>query len=156
MPGVCVVPGLFAADASTEQMKDAVNVITTNNDVLQSSKAVHSVLSQLASGVDLQKALAVAAGDVKGELGELMQEALSKDAYEPLQVAQQYGLACYVRHSMPLSWHLLNHATDFTATITDNIRCGGDCCGRSMAVGSIAGLAFGVPDELRQRAIGIR
>ncbi len=155
MPGISVVPGLFAAGASIEQTQEAVNVITTNSDVLQSSAAVYSVLSQLASGVELQKALAVAAGSVEGELGALMREALAKELYEPLQTAQHFGLACYVKHAMPLSWYLLNHAADFTGAVTDNIRCGGDCCGRTMALGCIAGLAFGVPDELRQRTSGL-
>lgn len=155
MPGVCVVPGLFAAGASVEQTKEAVKVISTNDDVQQSAEAVYSVLSQLSSGVELKQALAVAADKVNGDLKASMQEALSKDVYEPQPTAQHFGLACYVRHSMPLSWYLLNHATDYTAVITDNIRCGGDCCGRSMALGSIAGLAFGIPDELQQRATGI-
>lgn len=155
MPGVCVVPGLFSYGVSVEQTQEAARVITTNDDVLQSTDAVHSVLSQLDSGVELQKALAVAADGVKGELGALMREAVSQDGYEPLQTAQHFGLACYVKHAMPLSWYLLKNATDFTSAITDNIRCGGDCCGRAMALGSIAGLAFGVPDELRSRAIGI-
>ena len=156
MPGLCVVSGLFAAGASMEQIREATSVITTNNDALQSSDAIHSVLSQLASGIELQQALAVAADGVKGELGELMREALKIDVYEPLQTAQHFGLACYVKHAMPLCWHLLNHATDYTTAVTDNIRCAGDSCGRTMALGSIAGLAFGVPDALRQRVIGIR
>ena len=149
------MPGLFAVDASIPETMDAVKVISTNEDVLQSSEAVHSVLSQLSTGVELKQALAKATELVKGELGDLMREALAKETYEPLQTAQQFGLACYVKHAMPLNWHLLNHATDFTNTVIDNIRCGGDCCGRSMALGSIAGLAFGVPTELQQQVVGI-
>ena len=152
MPGICVVPGLFAAEASIPQTIDAVKVITTNQDVQQSAEAVYSVLTQLHSGIELKAALATAADAVTGELGELMREALSIEAYEPLQTAQHFGMACYVKHSMPLNWHLLKHAADFESTVLDNIRCGGDCCGRSMALGCIAGLAFGVPESLRKKA----
>lgn len=148
MPGVCVVPGLFAAGESESVTLDAVNVISTNADVQQAALAVHRVLSQLLSGVELKAALASVAGTVEGELGELMREALSREAYEPLQTAEHFGLACYVKHAMPLNWYLLNHATDFETVVLDNIRCAGDNCGRSMALGSIAGLAFGVPDAL--------
>ena len=156
MPGVCVVPGLFSAGASESQLRDAVSVISTNDDVLQSASAVFSVLTQLQSGEELMQALTVAADAVTGELGQLMQKALTdNDDYRPLQAAQEFGLACYVKHSMPLSWYLLRHATDFTALVTDNIRCGGDCCGRSMALGAIAGLTLGVPDSLRQKVSGI-
>ena len=81
-----------------------------------------------------------------------MREALNIDAYEPLQTAQHFGMAYYVKHAMPLNWHLLNHASDFESTVLDNIRCGGDSCGRSMALGSIVGLAFGVPSSLKRKS----
>lgn len=152
MPGVCVVPGLFAADASVSQTLDAVKVISTHADVLQSAEAVYSVLSQLLAGTELKTALSTAADAVDGELGESMRSALKKDNYEPLEAAQEFGLACYVKHSLPLCWHLLNHATDYESTVLDNIRCGGDCCGRTMALGSIAGLAFGIPDAMQKKA----
>jgi len=152
MPAVCVVPGLFAADASVAVTEDAAKVISTHADVLNSVTAVHSVLSQLMSGESLPTALATAADSVAGELGEKMREALAMPTYEPLKTAQHFGLACYVRHAMPLNWHLLKHATDFSSAVLDNVRCGGDCCGRSMALGSIAGLAFGVPDDMRRKA----
>lgn len=151
MPGVCVVPGLFAAGLSESETLEAVRVITTNQDVINSAKAVYSVLTQLQSGIELKAALATAASAMEGEVGEHMREALSIDTYAPLETAQKFGLACYVRHSMPLNWHLLSHAADFESAVLDNIRCGGDCCGRSMALGSIAGLAFGVPDHLREK-----
>ncbi len=153
MPGLCVVPGLFAAGLTAAQAVEAASVISVNADVENSTKAVHSVLSQLMSGVALKSALSTAADAVEGELGELMRDALGKQAYEPLLAAQQFGMACYVKHSMPLCWHLLNHATDFKTAVLDNIRCGGDCCGRSMALGSIAGLAFGVPEDMRQQSL---
>ncbi len=153
MPGLCVVPGLFAADIAETQTVEAAKVISINTDVESSARAVHSVLSQLIAGVDIKTALATAASAVEGELGELMRDALGRQTYEPLLAAQQFGMACYVKHSMPLCWHLLNHATDFKSAVLDNIRCGGDCCGRSMALGSIAGLVFGVPDDMRQQCL---
>ncbi len=155
MPALCVVPGLFAASASESTTLDAAGVISTNADVAQTTKAVYSVLSQLTSGVDLKSALATAAKDVSGEVGTQMREALTIDSYQPLETAQHFGLACYVRHAIPLTWYLLNHASNFESIVLDNIRCGGDCCGRSMALGSIAGLAFGVPAEMRSKVSGV-
>lgn len=153
MPSICVVPGLFAASAPESQIVDAVRVISIDSNVVNSAKAVYSVLSQLQSGEVLKTALANAANKVEGELGKRMRSALELETYEPLDTAQQTGLACYVEHAMPLSWYLLNHATDFENVVLDNIRCGGDTCGRTMALGSIAGLAFGVPDDMRQKAL---
>ncbi len=151
MPALCVVPGLFAAELSVSDIQKAVSVVSTNKGVLHAAEAVHSALSQLAAGADLKAALEMSAADVAGELGEKMLEAINKHAYEPLQAAQHFGPACYVDHALPLSWHLLYHATDFEAVVLDSVRCGGDCCGRAMALGSIAGMAFGVPDEMRQQ-----
>lgn len=155
MPGICAVPGLFAADTPASLTLDAVKVISTNSDVLQAAEALQSVLSQLLLGVELKTALTTAAEAVDGEVGESMRQALNMETYEPLHAAQTFGLACYIRHAMPLNWYLLNHATDFESTVLDNIRCGGDCCGRSMALGSIAGLAFGVPDGLKQKTLAL-
>ena len=155
MPGLCVVPGLFSNAASDSLTLDAVSVISTNSDVVQSAQALHSVLTQLMSGIELKTALAGAAESVDGEVGDLMREALTMTTYDPLEAAQKFGLACYVRHAMPLNWYLLNHADGFEFTVLDNIRCGGDTCGRSMALGSIAGLAFGVPEELRLQTAGL-
>ncbi len=151
LPAICVVPGLFAADTSATQLEDAVKVISINPDVLHSAKAVHSVLSQVVSGTELKSALAATADAFDGEIGENMRKALSMSSYEPLEAAQQFGLACYVRHALPLCWHLLNHASDFESTVLDNIRCGGDSCGRAMILGSITGMAFGVPDAMWQK-----
>lgn len=155
MPGLCVVPGLFSAGASDSLTLDAVQVISTNSDVIQSAQALHAVLTQLMSGIELKAALASAAKTVDGELGELMREALAMTTYEPLEAAQKFGLACYVKHAMPLNWYLLNHAASFESTVLDNIRCGGDNCGRSMALGSIAGLAFGVSEGWQQQTRNI-
>lgn len=155
MPGLCAVPGLFSAAASDALTLDAVRVISTNSDVIQSAQALHTVLTQLISGVELKAALTSAAESVDGELGELMRDALTMSTYEPLEAAQKFGLACYVKHAMPLNWYLLNHADNFESTVLDNIRCGGDNCGRSMALGSIAGVAFGVSEELLLQTTGI-
>lgn len=153
MPGISVVPGLFSGNAPESQLEEAVKVISIDPNVVNSAKAVYSVLSQLQSGEPLKTALANAANTVEGELGKRMSDALELEAYEPLDTASQMGLACYVEHAMPLSWYLLNHATDFVSTVRDNIRCGGDTCGRTMALGTIAGLAFGVPDEMQEKAL---
>ena len=53
-------------------------------------------------------------------------------------------------------WHLLKHGEDFESVVRDNIRCGGDHCGRALAAGAIAGYAFGVPDTLIARLQGGR
>ena len=151
MPALCVVPGLFAFDYSAQTIQSATQVISTNTDVVAAATAVQQCLDHLAQGRTLPEALRLSADAMDGDVGPLMKEALAIEQYEPLDTATRFGLACYVEHALPVVWHLLNHATDFESLVRDNIRCGGDNCGRSMALGAIAGLAFGVPDSMVNR-----
>lgn len=150
MPGLCPVGALFAQGLSQEVVLDAVQVISTNAAVRESASIVYQVLELIAGGTPLIDALEHSAqGD--SALAKLLQEALAIDNYEPLQAATRFGLACHVPQGMPVAWHLLKHASSFEAVIRDNVRCGGDSCGRAMIVGAIAGLAFGVPITLQQK-----
>lgn len=151
MPALCVVAGIFSANQSIETAKTAAQVISTNKDVVSAVAAVYQCLDEVAQGKALAEALSSSAGSMEGTVGQLMQDALAVDTYTPLDIANRFGLACYVEHSMPVVWYLLRHATDFESAVRDNIRCGGDSCGRSMALGTIAGLAFGVPEHLIAR-----
>ena len=156
MPAIAVVPGLFANGYAPDVINDAAQVISTNTDVVAGANAVHQCLQLVAEGQPLSEALSVSAGAMEGDVGQLMRDALDIESYEPLEVAKRFGLACYIHHSMPVVWYLLNHADDFESVVRDNIRCGGDNCGRSMALGAIAGLAFGVPDSLVAQMAGGR
>jgi len=49
---------------------------------------------------------------------------------------------------LPVVWHLLNHDQSFETLVRDNIACGGDSCGRALALGAIAGFCQGVPGIL--------
>ncbi len=151
MPGVCVVSGLFSNGQSVDSVKTAAQVITTNTDVINSAVAVYECLSYIEQGKTLQQALSLSANTMQGNVGELMLKALAVEEYKPEVTAKQFGLACYIHHAMPVIWYILNNATDFESAIRDNIRCGGDSCGRSMALGAIAGLVYGVPEHLIER-----
>lgn len=151
MPALCVVPGLFSFEQSAETVSSAVQVISTNSDVVAGASAIYHCLDLVAQGKPLSEALHTSADSMNGPVGKLMQDALAIEHYQPLETAQRFGLACYVEHALPVVWHLLNHAKDFESVVRDNILCGGDNCGRSMALGAIAGLAFGVPDSMIER-----
>lgn len=151
MPALCVVPGLFAFSHSAQTINNAAQVISVNKDVVAAAGAVYQCLELIAEGQPLTEALRLSAAAMEGEVARLMKDALAIEQYQPLETAQRFGLACYVEHSLPVIWHLLNHASDFESVVRDNIRCGGDNCGRSMALGAIAGLAFSVPDAMLAR-----
>lgn len=151
MPAFCPLAGLFAANQPAHMVKPAVEVISVNTDVLTGSDAVYRCMQLLADGATLPDALQNIADTTDGSLGKLLQDALNIESYQPLEAANQFGLACYVEYALPVSWHLLKHATDFESVVRDNIKCGGDTCGRAMVLGALAGLAFGVPETMISR-----
>ncbi len=151
MPAFCSLAGLFAAGIAADMVNPAVEVISVNADVVIGANAVYRCMQLLADGVTLPESLQSTADSTDGALGKLLQDALNIETYQPLEAANKFGLACYVEYALPVSWHLLKHATDFESTIRDNIRCGGDTCGRAMVLGALAGLAFGVPEAMISR-----
>lgn len=151
LPALCSVPALFAHEASNDDITNAVSVTSTNSVAINGAHVLNDCLNRLHSGESLREALRNAVASADSTLKTLMQEAISQPSYRPLEMAQQFGLACHMEQGLPLVWHLLRHAENFEDVVRDNIRCGGDSCGRSMALGSIAGLVYGVPDTLKNR-----
>lgn len=151
MPGLCPVPGVFAEGLPLETILEAVQVISTNKQVMESATIVSNCLESLADGMPLTQALTQSAQSGTGTIHGLINEAIERSEYSPLAVATHYSLACHVPQGMPIAWHLLYHADSFEMAVRDNIRCGGDSCGRSMIIGSIAGMAFDIPAHLRNQ-----
>ena len=148
LPALCSVPALFAHNQNKEALKKAVSVTTINEQALSGAIVLHDCLERLDAGENIEQALSSSAKLADSELTKLLNEALAMPDYDPLGVANQFGMPCHMKQGLPVVWHLLKHATDFATVVRDNIRCGGDSCGRSMAIGSVAGVLFGVPAEL--------
>ncbi len=148
MPAFCVFPALVSANQSLDVMLQSSSVISTNTGVLEGISIVHQCAELLAAGETLQKALYDSAHASNGDMGKLMQQSIEVEGYQPVDIGEVFGRACYVHHALPVIWHLLHHAESFEQVVRDNIRCGGDSCGRSMVLGAIAGLVFGLPDSM--------
>ncbi|MFK7993272.1 MAG: ADP-ribosylglycohydrolase family protein [Granulosicoccus sp.] len=148
MPGLCPVAAIFACGLPRDDTARAVGVISVHQDVLDSALLLHDCLGCIADGMPLKAALKQTATSGSSTIHKLVQEALSIQEYQPLEVAMQFGLACHVPQGMPIVWHILNHVEDFESAVRDNIRCGGDSCGRAMSLGAIAGLAFDIPADM--------
>lgn len=153
LPALAAVAPLFAFEDPVD-LEHAVRVTNDNDIAVSGARVVQSCLLSLSEGVDLQAALRQSCDVAGGELKDLLVNALAMENYQPLEVANQYGLACHMPQGLPLVWHLLHHASDYESAVTDNVLCGGDTCGRSLALGAIAGLNFGVPENLGGRYLG--
>jgi len=151
LPAIAAVPAMFAFEQSRDNLIRAVKVSSVNSVAIEGACAVFDCLQSLAEGASLQSALVDSAQVCTGELGELMIDALAHDSYEPLAAANRYGMPCHMPQGLPVVWHLLNHNQSFEAMIRDNVACGGDSCGRALALGAIAGFCQGVPGSLAAR-----
>ncbi len=157
MPPLAVVPALFVADADAEALAQAVSLFTQNPVGLNGASTVLACLRALADGASLGDALRSSAQTVAtGELQEKLIEALAfaDGSYDPLAAALHFGLPCHMVQGLPVVWHTLLHSSDYESVVRDNILSGGDCCGRAMALGAIAGFVYGVPQTMRQRVTG--
>ncbi len=150
-PALTAVPALFSAGASLEQVYAAVSVVSTNDTAHAAAAALFLCLHGLDQGKSVEVALNDAAIATPGELGRLLSDALSMESYQPLAAANQFGMPCHVTQGLPVAWHILKHSAQFEDAVLDNIRCGGDSCGRAMAIGAVAGFIYGVPATLRAR-----
>lgn len=154
LPALCAVPALFSYDQSAACIAPAVSVTSINVEALSGAAVLFNCLEQIIQGESLPRALEVAISEAEPDLAALLQQALELPSYDPLGAANHFGMPCHIKQGLPVAWHLLKYASDYTTVVRDNIRCGGDSCGRSMAVGSIAGLVFGVPEALSNRLNG--
>jgi len=143
LPALTTVPALFAAGEPESTIESAVRVTSTNPVALDAARTLYRCLDSLGQGNELETALAATADTAGPVLAPLMRAALERDGYAPLEVTQQYGLACHMPQGMPVVWHIARHARSFEQGVRDNILCGGDSCGRAIGLGAILGLRFG-------------
>lgn len=164
MPVFAVVPPLHAAGASHATLRDAVRVLTTNEEAMLGALALFDALGLFDAGAhggqvpDVEQRHAIlrqiadataAQGD--GVLGGLLADALDIDGYQPEAAAARFGLPCHVRQGLPIVFHLAMHLPDVETVLRDNVRIGGDSCGRAIALGALAGACLGVPAALCDR-----
>lgn len=151
MPAFCVLPAMAAVDADPEDILLAAKVISINEDVLAGIETVCSLIQYLKTGESLDNALHKAAHDRSDAIGQRLQKSLAIPDYQPVGIGDVFGRACYAHDALPVVWHLLQHASDYESVVRDNVRCGGDSCGRAMVLGSIAGMVFGIPAATKRR-----
>lgn len=148
LPALIPVPAFFTAGLSEAEVQAAVQVSADNPVAVEGAVAVFSCLKSLASGAEVPVALQAGAARTSGELASLLQQAMEMPDYNPLAAANQFGMPCHIPQGLPVVWHMLNRCSDYETLVRDNVLCGGDSCGRAMALGSIAASAYGVPHSL--------
>ncbi|MGG7054600.1 ADP-ribosylglycohydrolase family protein [Nitrosomonas sp. ANs5] len=117
---------------------DTVVRITNNNAVaVAAARCVASVLFCLQTGMPMREALEQAVPHAGGALSDLLAQAIARRHENSLAIASEFGSACHVMEGLPIVFHIASRETDYRAAVQENIRIGGDSCGRSIALGAI-------------------
>lgn len=140
---LATIPALVAAyqgDARETLIEhvDSVVRITNNNDVAVAAAQCAAVaLFEVLKGASIDQALTESLPYAGSILKPLLEEALQFNTLDSVGVAERFGSACHVTEGLPVIFHIAQHATDYRSAVEENIRAGGDSCGRAIMLGAI-------------------
>jgi len=151
--GLAMVPALVAALEGTPReelrrlVKLHVGLTHAHANVLRAADTLVRTLWAVAhEGDSLHDALRQEAGDwISG---------IKSDSWLHLPdekvVGERFSPACYIAEAMPAALYLAwKYHDDFSAGIIANAMVGGDNCHRGAVVGSLLGMACGVPENFQ-------
>ena len=138
-----VLAALVIGDTST----DMAGVTHADSGSLQYASALYAGLSELCHGRQLSRAVQVVneriPKDAQHKLDGLADAGLNHEA-----IASIASTACHLSNSVPIALHLLAQTGSFKEAVEQNIRLGGDSCGRALILGALGGAAYtrqGIP-----------
>lgn len=124
-------------DALNAKIEQAVRLTNHNDIAVAAAQYAGCVLLAVLNGQPVQQALADSLPHAGEKLRPLLEEALQVKTPDCAAVAKHFGNACHVPQGLPVIAHIANHANDYRTAIEENIRIGGDSCGRSILLGAI-------------------
>lgn len=146
MPAIAKLPPLMAAlrghvwEAAVEEAVAA----TSNHPVaLAWAPAAAAALHAAMDGASLEAALHAALRAVPEEVAGPLRGAIARAGEDPVAFAGEAGRACSVTQALPVSFQILARAGSFREAVEDNIRAGGDSCGRAIFIGAMAAMEWG-------------
>lgn len=124
-------------DALKAKIEQVVRLTNHNDTAVAAARYAGCVLLAVLNGQPIQRALTDSLPHAGEKLRSLLEEALQVKTLDCAAVAKRFGNACHVPEGLPVIAHIANHAPDYRAAIEENIRIGGDSCGRSIMLGAI-------------------
>ena len=144
-PAIATLPAAVACyrgrDGFADRITAAVHITNVNEAADHYAGIFADLLADVLSGTDLQHALKTAA---KRE--PLLQAALDTSEIDSIAYGEITGRPCHLHQGMPLAFHILANTDCYQTAVEANILAGGDNCGRSLMVGSLAGAAYGIAE----------
>ncbi|MBL8497256.1 ADP-ribosylglycohydrolase family protein [Nitrosomonas sp. JL21] len=150
---LAALPPLVATHTGSQQSLagkvELVVRLTHDNDMaIAAAQYTSAVLWQVLDGDPVTQALKDALPHAGQTLAPLVEEALSAARLDSAALAKRFGSACHVPEGVPIIAHLAQHVSDYRSAIEENIRIGGDSCGRSIMLGAIVAASTAQRQEL--------
>lgn len=128
-------------DGPVESLKDKIEQvvrITNHNDAaVAAAHYTGVVLHDVLAGKPVAQALNDALDHAGDTLKPLIEEALQTQQLDARTIGKRFGSACHVPQGTPIITHIAKHAPDYRTAVEENIRIGGDSCGRAIMLGAI-------------------
>lgn len=145
-PVLATIPALVAAHRGSREellatVDGAARITNNNEQAVNAAKVLANVLHSLLDGDPLQTALRKGIASASDELAARLEEAIVIDKLPAVEVGEKFGRACHVQEGLPVVFHIACHATSYRSAVEENIRAGGDSCGRAIALGAIMAAA---------------
>lgn len=150
---LAALPALVATHVGAQQslaskIEHAVRLTHDNDTAVAAAQYTSAVLQQVLHGEPITHALKVALPQAGQKLAPLVEEALRVDKLDYGALGKRFGSACHVLEGVPIIVHIAQHAPDYRSAIEENIRIGGDSCGRSIMLGAIVAASMSQRQEL--------
>ena len=150
---VAALPALVAIHTGSQQslaskIELVVRLTHDNDTAVAAAQYTSAVLWQVLNGDPLTHALKDALPHGGQTLAPLVEEALHAGEWDAIALGKRFGSACHVLEGVPIIAYLAQHALDYRSAIEENIRIGGDSCGRSIMLGAIVAASNAQRPEL--------
>lgn len=147
-PAVARLPAIFAGYQGkanlSATMIAAMEVTNVNAVAAAYGAAFADLLSRVAQNESLSDALQAAADGADDTIKSEIKGALSTSDDNSTDYAGLMGRACHLPTAGPIVFHILKHADSYRDAVERNNLAGGDSAGRSILIGAVMGLVYGV------------
>ncbi|SNX60592.1 ADP-ribosylglycohydrolase [Nitrosomonas ureae] len=139
---LATIPVVVATHAGSQQalmtqIERVVRLTNHNDTAVAAAQYAGCVLLHVLQGKPIVEALVGALPSAGEKLALLVEEALQTCILDSAAVAKRFGTACHVLEGVPVIAHIVRYAPDYRTAIEENIRIGGDSCGRAIMLGAI-------------------
>ncbi len=139
---LAAIPAVVAAHTGPQaalkaKVEKVVRLTNDNDTAVAAAQYAGCVLLEVLNGQSITQALTNALPHAGEKLTPLLEEVMQISRLDSTRVAKRFGSACHVLEGLPVLAHIAQHAPDYRTAIEENIRIGGDSCGRAIMLGAI-------------------